>query len=176
MSYSSRNRKKSRNGNDNNNNGSFLGRLRRVELIGIGVILLAIFMYMISRCNGPKAEETLASEVTSENNQAGKKNAVKITKVYLYITTDSLNMRKGPHLDSTLVAKLKYGEKVEYLNEQTDFEQTIRMTQDELSTEPWVKIKTPSGEVGWVFGAGIRPYKKKQPASPANEEEENTEE
>ncbi len=75
----------------------------------------------------------------------------------LYIIIDSLKMRQGPSLDSSLVAYLRYGEEVTDLGKRTVLEK-IRISVDEVRTAPWVKIKTKKGKIGWAFGAGLQFY------------------
>lgn len=77
----------------------------------------------------------------------------------LYVTIDGLNMRTGPHLDSTILYKLPLFEEVYFLNEVTDSTQKISLG-TEMADEPWVKIKHKRGRVGWVYGAGVNYYRK----------------
>ncbi len=79
----------------------------------------------------------------------------------LYVTIDGLNMRTGPHLDSTVIHKLPLFEEVWFLNEVTDSTQKISLG-TEIADEPWVKIKHIRGQVGWVYGAGVNYYRKKR--------------
>lgn len=79
----------------------------------------------------------------------------------LYITIDGLNMRNHPHLDSMVVTKLSLFETVTFMNEVTDFKQEINLGK-EMANEPWVKIQTKRGKVGWVYGAGVHYHKKKR--------------
>ncbi|MEM8909005.1 MAG: SH3 domain-containing protein [Bacteroidota bacterium] len=79
----------------------------------------------------------------------------------LYVTIDGLNMRTGPHLDSTVIRKLKLFEEVIFMNEVTDSTQQISLG-TEMANEPWVKVKHQRGYVGWVYGAGVNYYKKKR--------------
>lgn len=77
----------------------------------------------------------------------------------LFVTIDGLNMRTGPHLDSTILYKLPLFEEVWFLNEVTDSTQRISLGA-EMADEPWVKIKHKKGRVGWVYGAGVNYYRK----------------
>ena len=87
----------------------------------------------------------------------------------LYIIVDSLKLRASPKLDSNFIRYLTYDELVFDMGEQTESTQTIRYSAEEVRTEPWVKIRTEAGEVGWVFGAGVGFYRKKRrPINPNN--------
>ncbi|MEL7021834.1 MAG: SH3 domain-containing protein [Bacteroidota bacterium] len=79
----------------------------------------------------------------------------------LYITIDNLNMRDHPHLDSTVVARLPLFELVTFMDEVTDFKQEINLGKV-MANEPWVKIQTKKGKIGWVYGAGVHYYKIKR--------------
>lgn len=79
----------------------------------------------------------------------------------LYVTINGLNMRTGPHLDSTILYKLPLFEEVWFLNEVTDSTQKISLG-SEIADEPWVKIKHKKGRVGWVYGAGVNYYRKER--------------
>jgi hypothetical protein len=70
-------------------------------------------------------------------------------------------MRKEPGLKSETVAKLDLYEQVYFMNEKTDYTQEINLGK-EMATDYWVKVKTKSGKVGWVFGAGVHYYKQKR--------------
>lgn len=83
------------------------------------------------------------------------------TRTKLYITIDKLKLRKGPSLDSVVVATLPLFEHVYFLGEVTEFTQEISLGY-EIVEEPWVKIRTRKGLDGWVFGAGVHYYKKKR--------------
>ncbi len=83
------------------------------------------------------------------------------TRTKLYITIDNLKLRKGPSLDSTVVATLPLFEQVYFLGEVTEFTQEISLGY-EIVEEPWVKVSTRKGYDGWVFGAGVHYYKKKR--------------
>lgn len=79
----------------------------------------------------------------------------------LYVTIDGLNMRRGPHLDSAVVLQLSLYDEVYFLNEYTEFIDTISLGYVEAA-EPWFKVRHPRGKEGWVFGAGVDFYKYKR--------------
>jgi len=99
--------------------------------------------------NAPQQPSTSTATVTSNNYQT------------LYVTIDQLNFRKTPDLSGELISKLPLFEEVSYLNEFTDSIYTINLG-TEFASEPWIKIKTQRGFVGWVFGAGVDFKKQKR--------------
>ena len=99
---------------------------------------------------GAKAKKE-GAQVFDPDNMPGK----------LYITINNLKLRRGPHLDSTVLAALPLHETVFFLDEVTEFTQQISLGY-EIADEPWVKVRTKKGLDGWVYGAGVHYYKKKR--------------
>ncbi len=79
----------------------------------------------------------------------------------LYATIDGLNLRAEPNLDGKILTRLKLYEEVEFLNEVTD--STTQVSLGKIETDaPWIKVRSRKGHVGWVYGAGVHYYKRKQ--------------
>lgn len=78
----------------------------------------------------------------------------------LYVTIDGLNMRSGPGLNHEIVDRLGLFDEVVFLNEVTDSLYEISLGKI-TPREPWVKIRSPKGRVGWVYGAGVDYYRYK---------------
>lgn len=65
-----------------------------------------------------------------------------------------LRMRETPGEKGVIVATLPKGAKLEDLGEVSDF--TTRVTLRGITfDEPWIKVKTSSGQTGWVYGGGL---------------------
>ena len=79
----------------------------------------------------------------------------------LYVTIDKLKIRGEPGLESKVLGELKLFDKVYFLEEVTDTTYEVNLGY-ELADEPYVKVKTKRGTVGWVYGAGVNYYKKKR--------------
>ena len=79
----------------------------------------------------------------------------------LYITIDKLKIRSAPGLKSKVLGELPLFAEVYFLEEVTDSTYAISLGK-EIADEPYVKIKTKRGTVGWVYGAGVNYYKKKR--------------
>lgn len=109
----------------------------------------------------PQKEEPIVVEnpVSGTSSTSTPKTATAASR--LYVTIDGLNMRTGPHLDSTIVAKLSLFEEVFFMNEITDSTQQINLGK-EVADEPWVKVQNKRGKTGWVYGAGVNYYRKKR--------------
>jgi hypothetical protein len=79
----------------------------------------------------------------------------------LYVTIDKLKVRKTPGLKGESLGELKLFDEVYYMNEVTDSIYEVNLGR-EKAKEPYVKIKTKRGTVGWVYGAGVNYIKKKR--------------
>ena len=80
----------------------------------------------------------------------------------LYVTIDGLNLRQGPGLNSGIIRKLALFDEVYYADEVTDSTFRVNLGLQEVD-EPYVKVRTTGGQVGWVYGAGVHYYKRKHP-------------
>ena len=79
----------------------------------------------------------------------------------LYITIDQLKIRSEPGLKSRVLGELPLFAEVYFMGEVTDSLYTISLGKD-VAEEPYVKVKTKRGTIGWVYGAGVNYYKKKR--------------
>jgi Bacterial SH3 domain len=82
----------------------------------------------------------------------------------LYVSIQGLKVRQTPKLNAQIVESLNLYDEVLFLGEVTDSTQTINLGKETVS-EPWVKIQTPRGRAGWVFGAGVHYYRRKHPGA-----------
>jgi Bacterial SH3 domain len=134
-------------------------KLRPLEMFGVALLLFAVFFFAIRGCGSSKKPTSETLPVVADSTQL----AVKASNLRpLYVIIDSLKLRSRPQLDSSFIRYLSYDEIVYDMGEQTQYMQTIRYSLDEIRTEPWVKVRTKQGEIGWVFGAGVNFYKKRR--------------
>ncbi len=102
---------------------------------------------------GTQTTKTTATAETATSKETG------LSK--LYVTIDKLKVRKTPGLKGQLLGELKLFDEVYYMNEVTDSTFVVNLG-TEKADEPYVKIKTKRGTVGWVYGAGVHYVKKKR--------------
>ncbi len=161
--------------------------LPKVELIIIGLFICFFLVWSVSRCNATRAKyaqleeqveeaearaDSIASQSApqpqappSQTDNKDVRSADEIPRTIrerytpLYVSIDDLNVRSDPGINGKIITTLKLFEEVTFLNEVTNFEQEINLG-FEVAKEPWVKIKTERGYVGWVYGAGVHYYKK----------------
>jgi len=90
----------------------------------------------------PKNTEIKKDEVTN----------VEVTKnKILNINVDNLRVRTSPNLDAEKIENLPLNTKVEFLNEKSTDKTKVTIKGEEID-EYWYKIKTPSGNIGWIHG------------------------
>ena len=79
--------------------------------------------------------------------------------VTFYTVVPDVKIRAKPGLDSKILGKIPKDMAVTYLNVRTD--KTQKLTIDNIPhDEPWLKIRTKKGTIGWVYGGTVRGYKK----------------
>lgn len=79
----------------------------------------------------------------------------------LFVTIDKLKIRTEPGLKSKVLGELPLFSEVYFMEEVTDSIYTLSLGK-EIAHEPYIKVKTKRGTVGWVYGAGVNYYKKKR--------------
>ncbi len=157
--------------------------LPKLEMIIIGIFLLSFMIWAVSKCSRTRQEilsedpeeqtdpqqaeaDSLARLAARQDSletarlQSQTKNRAELTP--LYVTIDDLNVRNAPALDAEVVDQLPLFEEVLFLNEWTDFTTEVNLGKG-MANEPWIKVRTPKGHEGWVFGAGVHYYKQKNP-------------
>lgn len=154
------------------------GILPNLELLIIAIFFFGFVFWAISKCNATREQYRIVDEQEQQaENVEGQAEtpAMDTTKpkpretprpqivqeriTPLYVIIDGLNMRKEPKLDSRVILRLALHDEVIYLNEKTSFTQEIDLG-GIITKEPWLKVKTAEGRVGWVYGAYVHFYKK----------------
>lgn len=71
-----------------------------------------------------------------------------------YASVDNLRIRELPKLSAKTVTTVKEGAVLEYMGEVSDEKITLEL-RGETKTEPFIKIKTTKGKVGWVYKGAV---------------------
>lgn len=71
-----------------------------------------------------------------------------------YVWVNNLRMRDTPYLHASSIDMIPEGEFVTILDGPTDHTSTVEL-REEWYDEPWYKVETNEGEIGWVYGGGI---------------------
>jgi hypothetical protein len=157
--------------------------LPRLEFFIIAVFFIGFLFWGLSRCNAARAkytnqelEDRRADSLLQALNtativekarkdslaavrRAEEANVVRERVTPLYATADKVNVRREPRLNAPVVSKLLLNEEVTFLNEVSDFTQEITI-EGQTYNEPWVKVKTQAGRIGWVYGGTVSYYKR----------------
>lgn len=159
----------------------------RIEIIIIGVFFLIFTFWAFKKCSNTRntyiQKELREKQRTAEQDSLKKvlqekrhRDSLALQQAAtarqtttgsnglskLYVSIDGLKMRKSPDLNAEVIEELPLFEEVSFLNEVTEFTQEINLGKAVVK-EPWVKIQSRRGRAGWVFGAGVHYYKKKNP-------------
>lgn len=131
-------------------------------------IFILSFLTLSSACkdtNSPGSEETgdLTTDSLMQKNNNTKNEPI---TVEIYTWVNKLRMRSKPDTKSDIIAELVEGEALTYLDEKTDFTQKISM-RGSIQDEPWLKVKTKTGKIGWVYGGGVKFYRPRVDAAPS---------
>lgn len=158
----------------------------RIEYIVIILFFIFFIIFSATRCNKTKSElavvdptstkvETPKDTFRTKNDTSKIKPSIaekdsntinkpkiiekKVTK--LFVTIDGLNVRNEPNVKAKSFGKLKLYDEVEFMNDVTKESTKLSLGAVDAN-EPWVKIRTKKGTVGWVYGAGVSYYKTKK--------------
>jgi len=134
-------------------------------------ILFIVFLTFVGFTFSCK--NTNSSESTQQTESISTSETTEVTEIpqkeketTLYAWVDKLRIREQPTTKSEIVAEVKEGTSFIYMNEKTDFKDRINL-RGTLFNEPWLKIKTKEGKVGWVFGGAIKFYEPTVDANPS---------
>lgn len=77
------------------------------------------------------------------------------------------NLRREPSTDGAVVLSVPFGERLELVAAPTETTSTI-VIRGKVYQEPWLNVKTSTGETGWVYGGTVKlPGQRKGNAFPA---------
>ncbi len=168
-------------------------KLPGIELMIIAVFFFSFILWAMSKCNLKRMSyEDIAQNVIDSSSivkdvlvknpaikdsilQQKPKNIVvpptvttpPIIKKYtpLYVAIDSLKLRRGPGLQHGVLMRLPLHAELQFLNEVSDSTQIIVIGGVEYN-EPWSKVQTSTGRIGWVYGGCVDYYMKTIPSGP----------
>jgi len=134
-------------------------------------ILFIVFLTFVGFTFSCK--NTNSSESTQQTESISAAETTEVTEIpqkeketILYAWVDKLRIREQPSTKSEIVAEVKEGTSFVYMNEKTDFKDRINL-RGTLFNEPWLKIKTENGKIGWVFGGAVKFYEPVVDANPS---------
>lgn len=98
--------------------------------------------------------------VSRDTIRGGQMQIIRERSTPLFVTIEGLALREGPGLNKTIISRLKLYEEVSFMDEVTDSLYSIKLG-NTTPTEPWIKVRSHKGRMGWVYGAGVDFYKRK---------------
>lgn len=167
------------------------GATPRIEFIVAGLLIFVFLIWVIPKCNRKSDDYELKAKLEESSDgypdikepessaalplaEAKKDSVIQpsapatpvkeiVKEVYtpLYVTVEAVNVRKTPSLKGQVITRLNLYDEVKFMNETTDFKQEVKFT-DTTTIEPWIKIQTQKGQVGWIYGACLHYYKVKK--------------
>lgn len=114
------------------------------------LIILLTFGTLYVACKDTKLPEQTESETTTQSEESATEVVEKLP-TYVYPWVDQLRLRSTPNSKGAVIAKLKEGEALKYLGEET-LEETEVTLRGKTVKAPWIKVQTESEITGWVFG------------------------
>ena len=90
------------------------------------------------------------------------------TKDLVYAWVDKLNIRDSPSLDGTSITSVQSNDALEFTGIKSDQNEFI-VLRGVLYEEPWLKIITPDGKEGWVFGGAVKLKDEKKGNGPVDD-------
>ena len=66
-----------------------------------------------------------------------------------------LRIRSTPGFSGKIIGKLNEGDRIFYLFQRSELTSKVKL-RGKFYYEPWIKIKSPHGKTGWVFGGAIK--------------------
>lgn len=103
-----------------------------------GITFLLIFLFSCSSKD--------ASNGAKENLEQNRK--------FLKITIKNLRVRSTPDLEGAVLERLPENSILEYMNDSTNFTTELSLNGQNYDLH-WYRVKTESGNDGWIYGAGV---------------------
>ena len=129
---------------------------KKMPFLPVKVLLMLLLIG--SGCHLIIGDSTTDAEVpvVDSTTVPTEKTAVLRTEVYVWV--DKLRLRSEANTKSETLQQLAEGTALKFLDERSDFTEKINL-RGTLYDEPWLKVETPDGTVGWVYGGGVKFYK-----------------
>lgn len=118
-------------------------------------VLLCVTIFLFGCKKGENGEETTAAqETTTEQTTQGQTEKLG-EPVELEIILDNVRIRDAAGLKGKEVARLPKKSKVIFNGVFSDFTDKIKLRGIQYD-DPWLKVRTKTGEEGWIYGASVK--------------------
>ncbi len=120
--------------------------------------LLIISSFFFNSCQSNTTSPTNNESTERVDTSKTSHEEEKVKDFFIAIVGD-LRVRNIPDVEADVIGKLAYGQKVLYLNEESDFKEKIKL-RGKVKYDSWKKVqveKSSSGEKveGWVYGGAL---------------------
>ena len=116
------------------------------------LILYILLIFLFGSCKNNQKQVVIPRSLDPNVYVIEDPEQLKETQYYVWLPI--LLVRSEPNQKASVISKLKKGDNIKYLGVKTQLKERINIRGKEFE-EPWMKIETPDGLEGWVFGAGI---------------------
>jgi len=114
------------------------------------ILILLTFLCACKNTNSTETPKHPAIEVDTIPASEVKKEEVKT----FYATVDQLRLRKTPDKKAAVLEKIKEGEALLFLGEESEKKEKIKL-RNRWQEAPWMKVESQKGNQGWVFGGAL---------------------
>ena len=116
----------------------------------IPALLFALLLFLLPSCDRLDLGGNASADSATMADEDGQGDDLEKNRYPLILTNvDQLRLRRYCDVKSEMLTTFDENTPLHYLEEQTDFEETIGG-----SRGPWMKVRTMEGDLeGWVFGA-----------------------
>ena len=116
------------------------------------------------KSNSNKPTKTPSNRPSNEEPTAPASEAQRSEGTRLYTISEGVNVRTEPSLTAKSLGKLPLYDEVTFMGKVSENTTELSIGKT-VVRQPWVQIKTKRGTIGWVFGAYVSYYKKKDSAT-----------
>ena len=124
----------------------------------LGILLITIGFVLFSCSDKSKKKEDDENVPTqNQDDQLSAENYLKNlspeTKVFTWV--DKLNVRNKPTTKGKVISSVRSKDAMLFTGEISDDFETI-VLRGVAYYEPWLRVKIPDGQTGWVFGGAVK--------------------
>lgn len=139
---------------------NFISKYKIYLLAGGGILICAALGFYFLKDGLLSKSDEVVLLGDGDNEVAPQPNHSEV----IYAVVEDLRVRENPDLNAKVIDGLKEGETAKYFGEKTSFT-TVSSLRGINYNEPWYKVQTSRGKIGWVYGGGVKIGTKSENAS-----------
>jgi hypothetical protein len=90
----------------------------------------------------------------NQNNKNNKSEVQSANRKFMVVNIKNLRIRSTPDLEGPVLERLADKAVIEYMNDSTTFTTPLKINGKNYDL-PWYKVKSESGNIGWLYGACV---------------------